>query len=126
VLGGVANDLHAGLSWIWTVPLEVFQPSTGPLVRTAEIRISPIGESVDAVLVEVGGLVHRKGDQLAGVEGVRVQVVGTGHEAVSDAEGKFRLPNLPAGNYKWLVEPPVGKPKEHKVVVPSPTYDIEV
>ena len=126
VLGGVGNDLHAGLNWVWTVPLEVFKPAVGPLVRTAEIRVSPIGEPVDAVLVEVGGLVHRKGDSLAGVAGVTVQVVGTGHSAVSDAEGKFRLPNLPAGSYKWRVEPPDGKAKEHKVVVPSPGYDIEV
>jgi len=126
VLGGVGNDLHAGLNWVWTVPLEVFKPAVGPLVRTAEIRVAETGDPVDAVIVEVGGLAHRKGDRLAGVAGVRVQVVGTGHEAVSDAEGKFRFVNLPAGSYKWRVEPPDGKAKEHKVVVPSPDYDIEV
>jgi hypothetical protein len=126
VLGGVGNDLHAGLSWVWAVPLDVFKPDIGPLVRTAQIRIGPTGEAIDVTLVEVGGLIHRKGEPLAGIAGVKVQVVGTGHEAVSDAEGKFRLPNLPAGNYKWRVEPPDGKPKEHKVVVPSPAYDIEV
>lgn len=126
VLSGVGNDLHAGLNWVWTVPLDVYKPFVGPLVRTAEIRIGPTGEPVDAILIEVGGLVHRKGDPLAGMAGVRVQVVGTGHEAVSDAEGKFRLPNLPAGAYKWRVEAPDGKAREHKITVPSPAYDIEV
>jgi hypothetical protein len=41
--GALGNDLHASLTWTWTVPLDVFKPSTGPLVRTAEIRVGPSG-----------------------------------------------------------------------------------
>ncbi|MCC6192603.1 MAG: DUF4255 domain-containing protein [Anaerolineales bacterium] len=126
VWGGVSNDLHASLTWIWTVPLEVFKPAVGPLVRTAEIRVGPSGQPTDAALVRVGGLVHRKGDREAGVPGARVQVVGTGLEAVSDTAGQFQVGHLPAGEYRWRVEPPDGKAREHKFVVPAPDYDIEV
>ena len=124
--GALSNDLHASLTWTWTVPLEVFKPSVGPLVRTAEIRIGPTGQPRDVALVQVGGLVHAKGDRTAGVAGARIQVLGTAFEAVSDEEGQFNFRNLPAGDYKWRVQPPDGKAREHKVVVPAADYDIEV
>ena len=124
--GALSNDLHASLTWIWTVPLDVFKPSVGPLVRTAEIRIGPSGEPADIVLVQVGGLVHRKGDSLAGIPGVRVTVLGTGHTTETDAQGQFSFSNLPAGDYRWRVEPPGGKAREHKMVVPAEAYNIEV
>ncbi len=124
--GALGNDLHASLTWTWTVPLEAFKPTVGPLVRTAEIRIGPSGQSPDVALVQVGGLVHRKGDRTAGVAGARIQVLGTAFEAVSDADGEFSFRNLPTGDYKWRVEPPDGKARDHKVVVPAAAYDIEV
>ena len=124
--GVIGNDHHAALTWVWTVPLDVFTPSVGPLVRTAEIRVGPSGQPHDVVLVEVGGLVHRRGEPLAAVPGVRLSVLGTAHTAESDAEGKFRFANLPAGDYRWRIEPPGGKPREQTVSVPSAAYDIEV
>jgi hypothetical protein len=124
--GALSNDLHASLTWIWTVPLDVFKPAVGPLVRTAEIRVGPTGRPADVSLVQVGGLVHRKGDPLAGIAGARVRVLGTAHETETAADGTFAFINLPAGDYQWRIEPPGGKPREQKIVVPSPSYDIEL
>ena len=53
-------------------------------------------------------------------------VLGTAFEAVSDADGQFSFRNLPTGDYKWRVQPPDGKARDHKVVVPADAYDIEV
>ena len=124
--GGVGNDLHAALLWAWTVPLDVFKPVSGPLVRTAEVSIRALGEPVDLTFMQVGGLAHRKGDSRAGVAGVKVSVPGTAFQAESDAEGRFQFVNMPAGKYRWRVEAPGGKAREHEVVVPSAVYDIEV
>jgi hypothetical protein len=124
--GALSNDLHASLTWIWTVPLDVFKPEFGPLVRTAEIRVRPTGQPLDVQLVKVGGIVHRKGDRLAAVAGTRIEVVGTAHQAVTGSDGRFNFENVPAGEYKWRVETPGSKPREQKVVVPSPDYDIQV
>jgi len=124
--GALGNDLHASLTWTWTVPLDVFKPSVGPLVRTAEIRVGQAGQPYDVALVQVGGLIHLKGDRTAGVAGARIQVLGTAFEAVSDADGQFSFRNMPTGDYKWRVEPPDGKARDHKVVVPAAGYDIEV
>jgi Pvc16 N-terminal domain/Carboxypeptidase regulatory-like domain len=124
--GVIGNDHHASLTWVWTVPLDAFKPTVGPLVRTAEIRVGLPEQPADVVLVEVGGLVHRKGQPLSGVPGVRLSIVGTAHAAESDDEGKFSFANLPAGDYKWRIEPPGGKAREQKISVPSAAYDIEV
>jgi hypothetical protein len=124
--GALSNDLHASLTWIWTVPLDVFKVEVGPLVRTAEIRVRPTGEPLDVNLVKVGGMVRRKGDRLAGVAGARVEVLGTALRVETGDDGRFNFDNVPAGEYKWRIEPPSGKARELKVVVPSPDYDIEV
>ncbi len=124
--GVIGNDHHASLSWVWTVPLDVFKPTVGPLVRTAEIRVGPSGEPADVTLVQVGGRVHRKGQPLAGVAGVRLSIAGTAHTAESDAQGQFSFVNLPAGDYQWRIEPPGGKTREQKISVPSAAYDIEL
>src|SRR5260221_3244728 len=104
--GALSNDLHASLTWIWTVPLDVFKAETGPLVRTAEVRVRPVGEPLDVQLVKVGGLVHRKGDRLAGIAGAHLEVLGTAHRLETGADGRFNFDNLPAGEYKWRLEPP--------------------
>jgi len=124
--GALSNDLHASLTWIWTVPLDVFKAETGPLVRTAEVRVRAAGEPLDVQLVQVGGMVRRKGDRLTGVAGTRIEVVGTRHRAETGQDGRFNFDNLPAGEYQWRIEPPGGKAREQKVTVPSPDYDIEV
>ena len=51
---------------------------------------------------------------------------GPSEFAYSGGDGRFYLKNVPAGEYKWRLEPPGGKAREFKVVVPSPDYDIEV
>ena len=124
--GALSNDLHASLTWIWTVPLDVFKPETGPLVRTSEVTVGPIGQPLDVRLVRVGGMVRRKGDRLAGVAGTLIEVLGTAHRAETGDDGRFNFDNVPAGEYKWRIETPGGKSREQKVVVPSPDYDIEV
>jgi hypothetical protein len=71
-------------------------------------------------------MVRRKGERLAGVAGTRIEVVGTAHRVETGEDGRFNFDNLPAGEYKLRIQPPGGKPREQKVVVPSPDYDIEV
>ena len=124
--GALSNDLHASLTWIWTVPLDVFKAEAGPLVRTAEFQVRPSGQPIDVTLVRVGGMVRRKGERLAGVAGTRIEVLGTAHRVETGADGRFNFDNLPAGEYRLRIEPPDGKAREQKVVVPSPDYDIEV
>jgi hypothetical protein len=124
--GVMDNELHASLTWVTTVPLDVFAPIAGPMVVTRELQYTATGTEGKETFVKVGGVVHQKGDRLAGIPSVRVQVVGTGYEVTTGDDGTFILPRVPAGEQTWRVEPPEGKPFERKVTVPSASYDIEI
>ncbi len=126
IWGVMDNEHHAPLSWVITAPLDVFKPTVGPLVRTKEIRVGGFAEAPREGLLQIGGYAYRKGAPLSQVSGVKVSLAGTAFEAETDAQGRFTFENVPAGEYTWRIQPPTGKAREQKIVVPAPSYDIEV
>ena len=124
--GVIDNEIHASLSWIITAPLDVFRPVVGPLVRTKEIRVGEFAEAPREGLLQIGGFAYRKGSPLSTLPGVKIAIANTAFEAETDAQGKFTFANVPAGEYAFRIQPPTGKAREQKIVVPAPSYDIEV
>jgi hypothetical protein len=124
--GVIDNEIHASLSWIITAPLDVFQPVVGPLVRTKEIRVGEIAQTPREDLLQIGGFAYRKGEPLNNVPGVKIVIADTAFETETDAQGKFTFANVPAGEYAFRIQPPTGKARVQKIVVPAPSYDIEV
>lgn len=124
--GVLDNELRTPLSLIVTAPLEVHAPVMGPLVRTTEFTIAPIGQPPDARFISIGGLVHKKGDATQAIAAAQVRIVQNGRLTETDEEGRFRFANLPAGDYTWRVTLPGGPTLERAVRVPSASYDVEV
>jgi len=124
--GVIDNEIHASLSWIITAPLDVFRPVVGPLVRTKEIRVGEIAQTPREDLLQIGGFAYRKGEPLNNVPGVKIVIADTAFETETDAQGKFTFANVPAGEYAFRIQPPTGKARVQKIVVPAPSYDIEV
>ncbi len=124
--GVMDNELRTSLTWVVTAPLNVFAPVTGPLVRTVEIDFGEKHREPRERWIQVAGFVHRKGDPLAGVGGVRVSVVGTGHVAVTDPGGRFTFPGVLAGEHTLAAVTPDGTEATRTVTVPGSTYDIEL
>lgn len=124
--GVMDNELRTSLTWVVTSPLQVFAPFTGPLVRTVEVAFGEKGEEPRERWVQIAGLVHRKGDPLAMVAGVRVTVVGTAHTAVTRDDGKFAFAGVLAGEHTLAIITPDGKEHTQAVTVPSASYDIEL
>ncbi|GAB4324329.1 MAG: hypothetical protein Kow0010_06170 [Dehalococcoidia bacterium] len=120
------NEIRASLTWVATAPLDVLAPVAGPLVRTREIGVGPRDETWREKLIRVAGVVHRPGDPLDGVAGVRVRVKGTALEAVTDREGRFAFSGMPPADYAWEVELDDGRRVERSITVPSSSYDIEI
>jgi hypothetical protein len=119
IWGVMDNEHHAPLSWVITAPLDVFKPTTGPLVRTKIIRVG------EEEVAQVAGLAYRKGDRSAVLAGVKVSIDGTAFEAETDRDGEFAFVNIPNGDYVWKIQLD-GKTITRKIKVPSAAYDIEV
>ncbi|MCE7929706.1 MAG: DUF4255 domain-containing protein [Dehalococcoidia bacterium] len=124
--GVMDNELHASLTWVATVPLDVFAPVTGPLVVTRELQVGDRLGPDRETFIEVAGVAHQKGDRAAGIGNATVTVLDTSHRATTDSQGRFTFSPIPPGEYTWRVEPPGGRPVERRIKVPSENYDIEV
>jgi hypothetical protein len=124
--GVMDNELRTSLTWVATVPLDVFAAVTGPLVVTRELQVGERERPERETFLEVAGVAHRKGDRLAGVGNATVTVVGTSHQVMTDGEGRFRLSPIVPGEYTWRVEVPGWPAAERRVLVPSESYDIEL
>jgi hypothetical protein len=124
--GVMDNEMHASLTWVATVPLDVFAPVSGPIVRTRELLVGRRGEEGRESLVLVGGVARLKGEAATGIAGVRIRVAGTGLEAESGSDGRFLLAPMPRGEYIFRIETPDGQATERQVVVPAGSYDIEL
>ena len=124
--GVLDNELRASLTWVSTVPLDVFAPVTGPLVRTVELGFQRQGEAWREAFVRVGGIAHARGNALVGIPNARVRVEGTALESWTDQEGRFIFPRLLPGDYQLTLEGPGGLNAAQTVTVPSESYDIPV
>lgn len=125
--GVLDNELRATLTWVLTVPLDVFAAQDGPLVTTSTILTGPTEDGeLRERFVRVGGIVQRKGKDGEVIPGAKIQVLGSTSLATSGADGEFVFDSVAPGKQKWRVEAPGKKPVEIEVEVPAAGYVIEV
>jgi hypothetical protein len=124
--GVMDNEMRPNLTWVATVPLDVFVPATGPMVRTSELRFQDLDRGWIENTIQVAGVVYRDGDPRNGVEGVTIAVSGTTLRDVTDGAGRFTFQGMPAGERSWRVELADGRVIEHTITVPGASYDIEI
>ncbi len=122
--GVMDNELRAGLTWVATVPLDVFAAVTGPIVLTRELLVGPSSRPERSRSYDVGGVVHRAGDGGTVLPGVQVAVAGSTLRAVTDEAGRFTLHGIPEGVQVLQVEAEGSSPFTHSITVPSPSYDV--
>lgn len=124
--GVLDNEIRASLTWVATVPVEVFAPVSGPMVRTLELGFTQPGEDWRETFTRVGGVAHEAGNVLAPVANARVRVEGTALESWTDSEGKFDFPRLLPGEYELVLEGADGVRGQRRVTVPSESYDLPI
>jgi len=124
--GVLDNELRPSLHLVATLPLDLGQVITGPLVRSKRILVAQglQGERPFEEIAQIGGTVRDNEGQL--VAGAAVRVLERGLTSTTDEEGRYTFPNLPPGAYTFVVSSDVGEPKEHEVVVLSQDYDLQV
>lgn len=125
------NEIRTAIAFTVTLALNPYQPVTGPLVRTRELRFGQSGEPSTQRLDEgaqetywtVGGVIQRDGQPLSGG---RVLLVEQGREVSLEEGGRFAIGHLRAGEYTLAVSTDGSEPQQFKIAVPAPDYDLDL
>jgi hypothetical protein len=123
----VGGTYRVALDYVVTLAVEPGATFTrGPAVQTASVRLGqsddrrgPAGlrGSVEEFHHVAGTVVDRDGVPLAGVW---VVAPDAGAWAASDADGRFRLPRLRAGEHQLFARGPDGTEAKSTIAVPGP------
>lgn len=125
------NELRPAIPCVVTLMLDPYQPITGPLVRTRELRIGESSNPPSQKFNEttepdqfwsIGGKINSDKP----FETMQLTLVERGLEVPIQPEGRFVIGNLEAGNYTLEVSVENKKPKQHKITVPAPDYELKV
>jgi len=129
------NEMRPAIACTITLALDPYMPVTEPLVRTRELRAGLVapplfqqsaargdGETGQDQFWAVGGKVHGKQP----LEGVRVALVERGLDVPVQPGGEFVIGQLRAGDYTLEISAQGRKPRQHKITVPSESYDLKM
>ncbi len=125
------NQQRPGITLMLTLALNPYAVITGPAIRTRELRIGQAQEpaSVEKLIEEagahtywtIGGTIHAKKPP----KNLRVKLIERNQALTLQADNRFAIGNLPAGEYTLEITADGRKAVQKTIAVPSPDYDIE-
>jgi Pvc16 N-terminal domain/Carboxypeptidase regulatory-like domain len=129
----IGNKMRASITATVTISMEIFAPITGPIAKTAIVRLgertAPDAQGLEAAtkmeFYRIGGKVTSGGNA---VVGAAVAVAGTGLAARTDGAGDYVLGAMAAGAYTLNVQANATT-KQVNISVPAPAgsnYDVQL
>lgn len=131
VWNALDNEIRPAVTLIVTLALDPYKPFVTPLVRTRELRMGqsrrPLAETLTAglspdVFWTIGGAIHTDKP----IENIKLTLVERNLTVPVQETGRFAIGQLQAGEYTLEVAVNGGKPKQHKITVPAPDYNVKV
>lgn len=124
----IGNRLKPSLMLSVTVSLRAFDSATYPNVDSSAIRLAaqPGGAALDAPFFRIGGVIVDAG--AAPVANAGVQVLERGRSTLTDADGRFSLAAIGAGNFTLRVTAGAVT-HDRAIVVPATAlggYDVQL
>ncbi|MGQ9674635.1 MAG: carboxypeptidase regulatory-like domain-containing protein, partial [Chloroflexota bacterium] len=119
------NLLKPSINYVVTVAVDMDVVSTAPLVFTKIARVGDVVPGPMDDIIQVGGVVRRRGQDREPVAAARVTIKETGAEAVTDDEGHYSFANVRCGSYTLAVSTADGQAREITISVPG-NYEVEV
>jgi len=119
------NEIKASINYVVTLPLDTDVVFTAPVVTTKTVDYRAPDADAER-LVQIAGLVHKKGTPTEGIPDVRVVAREAGMTTLTDAQGRYSLAKLTEGKYTFDVLVAGKKVSEKVVIVPSASYDLQI
>lgn len=127
------NEMRPAVACVVTLALDPYQPITGPLVRTRDLRVGQADElpahrglTEDLETVDrfwmVGGTIQ--GEE--SLFGARLTLVERGLDIPIRDDGRYVVGNLEAGAYTLELTAEGRDAVRREITVPSESYDIDV
>jgi hypothetical protein len=119
------NQLRPSINYVVTVPVSLDVAFSAPIVHTKTFKFQARGAPVEQI-VQIGGIVHRKGKPDQSLSGATVLVQELQMTAITDSEGRYIFKNVDQGSYTFKVSAPGLKEHQVQLMVPSASYDLEL
>lgn len=126
------NEFRPAVSLALTLALDPYHAFRGPLVRARELRFGQKTgprdyprldeEAGQDVFWMVGGSLRSKKP----LKGAQLKLLERGQDVPLKDDGEFIVGNLEAGEYTLELSAEGRKPSQHKISVPSESYEIEI
>lgn len=120
----MGNQMRAAFTVTVTISVPWLPDVTGPVVTTKLAGFAAGTPAVDETLIQIGGQVIDPGGN--GIPRAFVDVLDAGLRAITDDEGRFSLPQVPAGNRTLRVVAVGFQPNTQTVTVPGSQSDYEI
>ena len=122
--GVMENELRPSINCVVTLAMEREVSFTSPLVLTKQVTVRQRGDtdSEGEEIIQIAGIVRRRGQDGEPLSGATIMLVETGRSAKSDKYGRYSFSNVARGTYHVRVT--AGEESaEHALVVPSEEHD---
>lgn len=121
------NEMRPAIACTITLTLSPYAPVTGPLVRTRELQFEQLpglmrSPTPSRAYWSIGGKVESD----KSLDNITLTLVERGMEIPLQDEGRFTIGNLEAGDYTLEVVVKGRKPRQRKIKVPAPDYELKV
>jgi len=119
------NLLKPSINYVVTVSVDMDVVSVAPLVFTKVARVGDMVRGPVDEMIQVGGVVRRRGPGREPVAAARVVIKETGAEAMTDDQGRYSFANVRRGSYTLVICTTDGRAREVTISVPG-GYEVEV
>lgn len=128
----IGNKMRPSLTVMVTISMDVFDPTTAPIVKTAEVRLGERAEDDELLITDtvqdffrIGGKVTSSGNPLGGAT---VSLVNTGLASRTDSDGLYVIGAVQGGPYVLQVQSGATS-KQVNITIPTKpgsNYDVQM
>lgn len=119
------NQIKPSFNYVVTLPMDLDIAFTSPITKTRKLSVKGPDDKTES-MIGVSGIVHLKGKPESVISKVRVVAREAKVSCTTNELGRYDFDHIPEGKQTLLVLIPDKPAREFEIVVPSPSYDLEI